>query len=208
MDGMTQESHDVKSHEDIITLLDDVRSIEHSFEDLEFLNDIPLDTTFIPTEETFEKETIEPKHEIPVPQQETIQQIEQPTPPSLPMEQLQRQPTFSPLHKLHEGFTNKIATPLLKTPEPGKTTFTLQIDNGKLTGFHQPPESTKQLKALVPVVTSFFKTRIQQIKQNGVKTEIKNITTKIITPVKKLRSINLETIKTIPKKIRGIFSSD
>lgn len=207
---MTQNPEDIKSHEDIITLLDDVKSIEHSFQDLEFLNDIPLDTTFIPSEEPFEKEIIAPDIETPITPQESMLQEEQelPVPPGPPIEQIQRQPILSPLHKIHEGFTKKISTPLLQTPEPGKTTFTIQIENGKLQGFHHPPESTKELKELIPVITSFFKTRLQTIKQNGVKTELKNLSTKIIKPIKSLRSINLETIKKLPQKLRGIFSSD
>jgi len=207
---MTQNPQEIKSHEDIVTLLDDVKSIEHSFQDLEFLNDIPLDTTFIPSEDPFEKEMLTPEIETPVAPQGPMLQQEQtlPVPPGPTIEQIQRQPMLSPLHKIHESFTKKISTPLLKTPEPRKTTFTVQIENGKLTGFHHPPESTKELKELISIVTSIFKTRLQTIKQNGVKTEIKNLSTKIIKPIKSLRSINLETIKKIPQKLRGIFSSD
>lgn len=206
MDCSQQDPTTIKSHDDILDLLNDVKSIEHSFHDLEFLKDMPLETTLvISDDEPFETETLSPEIDI-----QSIQELEiesEPTPPSSPAQQ-QRQPTFKPLHSIRKGFTTRIATPLLKTPQPGKTTFILHMKNGTLNGFHHPPENIKQLKGILPIITTYLKKNIQTVKQNGIKKELKIVSTKIIAPIKILRSIKLENIKRIPEKIRGIFSSD
>jgi hypothetical protein len=119
---------------------------------------------------------------------------------------------FEPVKKVPNFFQKKIAYPLLKTPDAGHTTFTLQITNGKLSGFYEPPEQTKDLKELLPVIKgiipktkTYLKTHIKQIKEQGLKNELKTLPKKIITPIKK---INLKTLTNIPKKIRDKLSSD
>jgi len=119
---------------------------------------------------------------------------------------------FEPVKKVPNFFHKKIAYPLLKTPDVGHTTFTLQITNGKVSGFYKPPEQTKELKELLPVIKgiipktkTYLKTQIKQIKEQGLKNELKTLPKKIITPLKK---INLKTFTSLPKKIRDKLSSD
>lgn len=206
MDQHPIDTNNMKTHEEINTLFDELRFVENNFKDLDFLKDLPEEQRFETTEKDQLAEYID---EIPQPetQPELPTKIEQQT----VIQQKNPFKEFKPIKKISYQFQDKLFSPILQTPDVGNTTFTLQINKGNLIGFHKPVE-TKELKELIPLIkqsipkaTTSIKNTLKQIKENGIKNELKSIPTKIKTPLKKL---NIETIKKIPTKLRNMLSSD
>jgi hypothetical protein len=206
---------DIKSHEEIDGLINEIKTVEHHFENIDFLKDLPDDISYIQPEPL-----IDPKPVVNEPI-DFIEQPAEPMPDIVPPEIEERIPqkNFTPIHKVQTVFNDKLIYPLFKTPEVGHTTFTLQIQDNSLQGFYKQPDHIKTIDDVKQDITSriptikeklsntpsMVKQKIQQIKEKGLKNELKNLPNKIITPIK---NINVDKIKTLPNKIKTLISSD
>jgi len=215
MDNFTLDSNEIKSHTEIDSLINEVKSVEHQFENLDFLKDLPIDIPIEQPEIFDEEKPLEPEPP------QFVEQSKQIDPNEIPKEINDRMPQkeFKAISSLHTIIHNKLLYPVLKTPEVGHTTFTLQINENKLEGFYLQPKETKDIKDIISDIKSrihgvkekisnlpsMLKGKIKEIKEKGIKNELKNLPNKIITPIK---NIKIDTIKNIPKQIRNLLSSD
>ena len=193
-----------------------IKNVEHHFENINFLRDLPEDIAFVEPEPM-----IDPKPLV----NEPVEFIEQPaelTPGPIPQEIEERMPqkNLTSPNKIQNVLNDKLLYPLFKTPEVGHTTFTLQMKDDSLKGFYKQPERIKTLDDVKQDITTkvvpsikeklsnapkMIKQQIKQAKEKGLKNELKNLPNKIITP---LKNINVDTLKSFPNKIKSRISSD
>lgn len=102
----------------------------------------------------------------------------------------------------------KIAKPLIGPPAPGHTTFSIELQENKVSGFYQLPSDTRSLKELGPFLLTKTEKIVKLIKERDFKKDIKNLKTLPSTIKKIPAKVNVDSLKQIPKKIRGLFSSD
>ena len=204
------ESHsEIKTHEEISDLLDSVKNVEENFSNLDFLQNIP-DIVQFPSENVSEPD-ITPEPEIPT---EKIQKNKEPE-ESIPqppdhIKENQPMPIQHPkdISKVHFYVHNYLAKPIIGPPKPGHTTFNLELQDQKVNGFHQPKTDTRSLKELGPILSTKIKTLTKSIKDRDFKKDLKNLKNLPTTLKKQVSKINLDSVKTVPKKIRSLFSSD
>jgi hypothetical protein len=141
----------------------------------------------------------------------TPDQLE-PTVPTMPDQMAEKQPnhldTRPSVSSIQNYYHEHIAKPILGPPAPGHTTFTLQLDNQKITGFHHMPKETRSLKELAPLLLTQLKKQAKSLKERDFKKDAKQLKTLPKTIKKSLKTINVDTFKSIPKKLRGLFSSE
>ncbi|MBS3748649.1 MAG: hypothetical protein KGY65_01470 [Candidatus Thermoplasmatota archaeon] len=197
---------EVKTHDEISDLLDSVKNVEENFSNLDFLQDLP-DMVELPNKNISEPE-ITPEPEIPT---ETIQEIKKPQhEPPEHIKENQPNPikNHTDISKVRFYVHNYLAKPIIGPPEPGHTTFTLELKNQNITGFHQPKTDTRSLKELAPIITTKIKTLTKTIKDRDFKKDIKNLKNLPTILKKQVSKISIDAVKTLPKKIRLMFSSD
>lgn len=207
-----QPDSEIKTHDEITHLLDSVKTVEESFSNLDFLQNLPEMIKF-QSEEIIESK-VTPLPDIDSDVMESIDTQDRLT--SIPPKTLKnrRIEQIKPLHQrkkrlpLRLNFHNYIVRPLLAPPAPGHTTFTISLNKNKVSGFYQKPTQTRSLKELGPVFKKKSKTLLQTLKNRDFKKDI-TIFKKLPNTLKKIPSkLNIDSIKTIPKKIRVLFSSD
>jgi len=204
-----ESNSEVKTHDEISNLIDSVKNVEENFSNLDFLQNLP-DTVELPNEPISEPE-ITPEPELPA---ETIQEIEKPQhePPEPPEHIKENQPAPiqhpTDISKVRFYVHNYLAKPIIGLPEPGHTTFSLKLKDQNVTGFHQPKTDTRSLKELAPILTTKIKTLTKTIKDRDFKKDIKNLKNLPTILKKQVSKINIDAVKTLPKKIRSMFSSD
>ncbi|RLF57112.1 MAG: hypothetical protein DRN27_08395, partial [Thermoplasmata archaeon] len=127
MDNFIQDSNEIKSHSEIDILINEVKSVEHQFENLDFLKDISIDIPIEQPVPLIEEKPVESKQPQFVEQSKQIEQT------VIPKEIEDRMPQkeFKAISSFHTVINNKLLYPLFKTPEVGHTTFTLQINENK-----------------------------------------------------------------------------
>lgn len=166
-----------------------------------------------PSEEISEPH-IAPEPELPTDEIQSIKKQDetQAEQPEKPKRMQQKQPT--PLNQLQKKSSlqqyvhNRIAKPLIGPPDPGHTTFTIQLSDSNVTGFYQMPTDTRSLKELGPVAATKTKTLLKTIKERDFKKDVKNIKNFPKTLKKTVSNLKIESLTTLPKKIRALFSSD
>jgi len=193
-------------------LLDSVKNVEENFSNLKFLQDLP-DMIQFPSEDITDSQ-VTPEPELASKEIQSINkkdalQYEQ---INVPNEMEKNQPeTFQQLKgvsALQYYFHNHIAKPFLEPPAPGHTTFTIQLEDQTLKGFHQSSKETRSLKELVPILSNKTKQLMKSLKNRDFKKDIKNIKNLPNTIKKTFSKINSNSAKTLPKKLRSLFSSD
>lgn len=214
-DVMQQElqSHsEIKTHDEISHLLDSVKNVEETFSNLNFLQDLPEMIQF-PSEDLPDT-ILSPQPEI---NSEDIQSIIQQgqldaKTPRKPDEMIEKQPELIQELKEKSSFRyyihETIAKPLIGPPAPGHTTFTVELSENMVNGFYKMPQETRSLKELGPEILSLTKKILKSIKQRDFKKDIKNLKSLPTLLKEKTSKLKLDSLKTLPKKIRGLFSSD
>lgn len=185
-----------------------MKNVEDNFSHLDFLQNLPDIVQF--TGVDVPEPEITPEPEIPV---DPIQTMDQNTEaPNLPEKIRQKQPELLQKIKgasqLQLYLHDHIAKPLIGPPSPGHTTFTIELKDQTITGFHQIPTETKSFKELGPMIAGKIKSLVKTLKDRDFKNDIKNLKTLPKTLKKQVTKINIDSFKTLPKKIRGFFSSD
>lgn len=186
--------------------------MEETFSNLDFLQDLPEMLQF-PSEDV-PGLILTPQPELTPEDVQSIEPQDQLSTqsPTLPEEMQQKQP--EPLQQIKglTGFRNyfheNIAKPLIGPPEPGHTTFTIQLSDNKVSGFYQIPSETRSLKELGPLMITRTKSLLKSIKERDFKKDIKHLKNLPSTLKKTSSKFNVDAIKNIPKKIRALFSSD
>lgn len=112
------------------------------------------------------------------------------------------------LSKFQYFFHDTIAKPLIGPPQSGNTTFTIELSDNTVSGFYQMPKETRSIKELGPMFITKTKKILKTIRERDIKKDIKNLKNLPAKLKKTPSKINIDAIKTIPKKIRTIFSSD
>ena len=212
MQNELQSHSEIKTHDEISNLLDSVKNVEETFSNLHFLQNLPEMIQF-PSEDLPET-NLSPQPEI---DSEAIQSIIQQGQlhakmPVKPDEMIEKQPELIQEFKGRSAFRyyihENIAKPLIGPPDPGHTTFTLELNNNFVNGFYQIPKETRSLKELGPEIISKTKKVLKSIKERDFKKDVKNLKSLPSILKNKTSKINFESIKALPKKIRGMFSSD
>ncbi len=183
--------------------------MEDTFSNLDFLQDLP-ESINIPSQDDIGSD-IAPETDLSEQNQITPDQLES-TAPTMPDQMAEKQPksdhTRYGVSSIQQYYHDHIAKPILGPPAPGHTTFTIQLDNQKITGFHHMPEETRSLKELAPLLSQQLKKQAKSLKERDFKKDVKQLKTLPKTIKKSISTINVDTFKNIPKKLRGLFSSE
>lgn len=204
-----QSNTEIKTHEEISKLIDSVKSIEDTFSNLDFLKDFPETITLPDNEQVEPRITPETNPYIETLMTSDQQKIPSPSMPD-PLAEKQPKPRHAlpGLSSIQSYIHEHIARPLIGPPPPGHTTFTIQFNGEHITGFHHMSEKTHSLKELAPYFSTRLKKLVQSIKNRDFKKDAKQLKALPKTIKTLVSKINLDAIKTIPKKLRGVFSSD
>ena len=185
-----------------------MKNVEDTFSHLDFLQNLPDIVQFNGVDVNEPEISADP--EIPVGSIQTMDQNTQA--PNLPEEISQKQPELLQKIKSRSQFQiyihDRIAKPLIGPPSPGHTTFTIELKDQTITGFHHLPTDTKSFKELKPMIKGKLKSMVKTLKERNFKEDFKNLKTLPKTLKKQMTKINIDSFKTLPKKIRGLFSSD